>query len=120
MTFMKLFSVSAFLFLVLTACTEAGEEGDDGLDCGEYGTLHDGHCHCAEGFAFNGETCVALSQVTTVCTESDHADTDNAGSEDHTHSHSACICADAPACPCDGELTTSGVKTYCLPDFHEE
>jgi hypothetical protein len=120
MKLFRLFSASTVLFLFLAGCAESGEDGDAGIDCGEYGSLHDGHCHCAEGFAYNGETCVALSMITTICAEEDHSDSDHAMEEEDAHPHEACLCASATACPCDGELTTTGANTYCLPALHEE
>ncbi len=101
--------LSTFLF---QGCLEEGASGDTGLDCGEWGTAHDGHCHCEDGFAFDGETCVALSDISEICTVHEAAD-------EEEHAHGACLCEGAD-CPCEGELLPFEGATYCIPELHDE
>lgn len=128
---------SIFTLILAFGCAEAGDDGDAGIDCGDYGSAHDGHCHCEEGYAFDGETCVALDSISIVCESHDeHADDTEAHTDDddtdthddeseheneHEHAHEACICGgEAADCECDGELVTQGGSSYCLPELHGE
>ena len=117
------------LFLIATTalisgCADPGDDGASGVDCGEYGSEHDGHCHCAEGFGFNGETCVALNEISEVCSGdvADEIQTDSAGETEHSHeSHEVCLCpGNGTECPCEGELIANGASTYCIPPLHED
>jgi hypothetical protein len=99
--------------LFLQGCLEEGASGDTGLDCGEWGTAHDGHCHCEDGFAFDGETCVALSDISERCTV--HEDTN-----EEEHAQGACRCETEADCPCEGELLLFEGTTYCIPELHDE
>jgi hypothetical protein len=97
----------AALMLALPGCGKEGKEGTKPLDCGELGTAHDGHCHCAAGALFDGERCVLPEQVTRVC----GAET---GAKDE---HAACVCPEQGACPCDhGTVQTLGGRGYCVPE----
>ena len=116
---MKSFIFKIFFIVLagtLTGCADPGEDGTAGIDCGEFGSEHDGHCHCSEGFGFNGETCVALSQITELCTADEHSEVE------HTDEHESCKCPedDATECACEGELIMYGEATYCLPALHED
>jgi hypothetical protein len=103
--------------LLFPACGEAGESGEAPLDCGP-GTYHDGHCHCDEGYLFDGATCVDPSEITEICEEHE-ADTD---AEEEEHSHAACLCPEPPEeCPCDhGGIESFGGSDYCVPELHED
>lgn len=98
------------------ACGEAGASGEAPLDCGP-GTYHDGHCHCDEGYLFDGTTCVDPSQITGICEE--HEEDADAGEEEHAHE--ACRCPEPPAeCPCDhGEIESFGGDDFCVPELDE-
>jgi hypothetical protein len=98
--------------LVLVACAEEGESGTSPIDCGDHGTEHDGHCHCDDGYLFDGETCVTPEEITAICEEHE---------EGEDESHGACVCPDEGECPCDnGEIETHGDHDYCVPELHEE
>ena len=110
------FSSVVFIFGVMFFffCAEEGQEGDSPLDCGDHGTEHDGHCHCDEGYLFDGETCVEPEEISEICGE----ESDTEGEEEHEH---ACVCPEEGECPCDhGEIVTIGGQDYCAPVFHEE
>ena len=101
-------------------CAEEGEVGELPLDCGEHGDAHDGHCHCDDGFLFDGAICVAPEEITEICGEHEEgADTDS--SQHDVEAHGACRCPATGVCPCDhGELETVGGQDYCVPELHEE
>lgn len=135
-----LFIVSILtLSLQLMGCAEDGEDGSAALDCGEYGSEHDGHCHCDDGFAFNGETCVGLEEITNLCEEEAHTESDtevdtDVGTDEHDedtdehdedteeHDHDeemgACLCETVSECHCDGEVIEYGGNAYCILELH--
>ena len=101
-----LFTITA---VAAAACAEEGEAGEAALDCGEHGTEHDGHCHCDDGWLFDGTTCVTPAEITAVCGEDDHDD------------HAACRCPDDADCPCEnGEIEEHDGADYCVPELHED
>ncbi len=104
MTLVALVSIS------LLGCPEEGEEGTAGIDCGEHGSEHNGHCHCHEGYLFDGEICVEPGEITDVCEEHEEEE----GEEDHH----ACVCPEDGDCPCDGEIVTFEEIDYCEPELH--
>ena len=106
----------AVVLLTAIACAEEGESGTTGIDCGEHGTEHEGHCHCDEGYLFDGETCVTPESITEICVEEEEEE-----EEGEEHQHGACVCPDEGECPCDhGEIETHGDHDYCVPELHEE
>lgn len=105
---MKLTAFITLAAALLVACAEEGESGTSPIDCGEHGTEHDGHCHCDDGYLFDGETCVTPEEVTAICGEQEGE-------------HAACVCPDEGDCPCDdGEIVAYGDHDYCVPDPHAE
>ena len=93
---------------LVAGCGEPGEEGTIGVDCGDYGTEHDGHCHCDPGYLFDGDTCVNPEEITVPC---------DAGE----HDHMACLCPAAGDCACEeGDLLAYGGNDYCTPVLHDE
>jgi hypothetical protein len=82
--------------------TDAGQE----MDCGEHGSAHGDHCHCYEGYLFDGETCVEPAEVTELCEEHEGEEV-----------KSACLCPETGTCPCDGEIEEYGGKKYCVPQL---
>lgn len=98
-------------------CADDGSSGSAGINCGEFGSEHNGHCHCSDGYAFDGTTCVALSAITDLCAEHHEPHEDSDDDEEH---HSACVCESTVNCPCEGNLLTSEGTTYCIPELHEE
>lgn len=131
-------ATTIFIMGVVSACAEPGEEGSGALDCGEFGSEHDGHCHCVDGHAFYNETCVSFSAITELCEDHDGEDTlhqeesigvdtaeheyeheDEQAHEDAHEHASTCLCHDAAQCVCDGTLTFLGGNTYCEPPLHE-
>ena len=112
----KLFMAFLFTFgisPIIIGCAEEGKEGTTGIDCGEHGSEHAGHCHCDEGYLFDGETCVAPEAITEIC----HTPDGGAESEE-AHHHEACRCPDEGECHCDdGEITTFGGRDYCVPEL---
>ncbi len=98
------------LFCSLLGCAEEGEEGSSGIDCGDNGSEHDGHCHCDAGYLFNGETCVTPSEITELCEEPLEGE----------HQHHACVCPASGECFCDGEIVNHEGIDYCELDLHEE
>ena len=124
------YPMKAFIHILLTAtfmmiatvfvsCAEKGVSGTDALDCGEHGSAHDGHCHCNEGYFFDGYTCVAPAEITDVC-EDETSDAGAADTAETEHDHTACVCPTDGECPCDGEISTYDGKEYCAPELHEE
>ncbi len=116
-----------FVITVLTAaalwswaCAEKGKSGTEGLDCGDHGSAHEDHCHCNEGYFFDGTTCVAPAEIIEVCAvlASDAGEADSAVEPEH--GHEACVCPLEGECPCDGEISTYGGKDYCAPELHED
>ncbi len=103
--------------LSLPACLDEGEfpdeeDNDAGVDtgmdthevdCGEHGSAHGDHCHCFQGYMFDGETCVAPDEITEEC-------------QDGVESDSACVCPDTGMCPCEGDIEEHGGKKYCVPN----
>lgn len=111
---LRLFATGLALLALASGCvTEAGEGGETPIDCGEHGSAHDGHCHCDDGFLFDGTTCVSPDAITHVCEEHD----EDAGAEAEHH-HGACLCPSTGTCPCEGTVESIGGKSYCLPDLH--
>ena len=100
--------------LLLGACAEEGDSGSSPIDCGEHGSEHEGHCHCDDGYLYDGETCVTPEEITTICEEHEEE-----GEEEELHG--ACVCPDEGECPCDhGEIETYGDHDYCVPELHQE
>jgi hypothetical protein len=101
---------SVVFSLLASGCLGDGESEDSDagfeIDCGEHGSAHGDHCHCYEGYLFDGQTCVEPDQITQTCGELD-------GGE----SKSACVCPETGTCPCDGEIEEWGGKKYCVPDL---
>lgn len=111
-TILRLLVAGLALVALAPGCvTEDGEGGETPIDCGEHGSAHDGHCHCDEGFLFDGATCVAPDSITQVCEE-------HVADADADHHHGACVCPSTGTCPCEGTVETIGGKSYCLPDLH--
>ena len=108
----------------LSACSDEAGVGDTdggttGKNCGEHGTPHEDHCHCDQGYLYDGNTCVAPEQITEECVEHEEADA-GADAEPVEHHHEACLCATDP-CPCEeGTVQTLGGKQYCVPNLHQE
>lgn len=100
----------ALISLAFVGCGPGGG-GSSGVDCGEHGTEHEGHCHCDSGFLFDGTTCVEPSGVTEICVEP---------ADGEEHHHEACKCPDTGVCPCDGTIETFGGNEYCAPELHED
>jgi len=92
--------------------SEDGESGETPIDCGEHGSAHDGHCHCDQGFLYDGTTCVEPDAITEVCEEHDA----DAGTEEHHHG--ACLCPSTGTCPCEGTIESLAGKEYCVPELH--
>lgn len=113
-----MFAVSVLgvvLVFAMTGCAEEGEAGSLGVDCGEHGSEHDGHCHCDPGYLFDGATCVSPTEIDQICEEEDEAH------DDDPHHASACECPSEEACPCDhGEVEEHAGKSYCVPALHED
>lgn len=117
MSVMIVWVLSSILLAILVfGCGEEGEEGTVGIDCGPFGSEHDGHCHCDAGYLFDGDTCVTPSEVSEICEdhEEESSDTDTA------HNEGACVCPDAGECPCEGTVEELGGVEYCVPAVHEE
>ena len=107
----------------VVSCAEKGKSGTEGIDCGDFGAAHDGHCHCNEGYFYDGATCVAPEDITRVCGDevSDAGEADTSSEAATAESdHSACVCPTDGDCPCTGEISTFGGKDYCSPALHEE
>jgi len=104
----------AAMAMLLAACGEEGESGSSPLDCGDHGHAHDGHCHCDDGYLFDGETCVDPSEITEICEDHEH---EEEGEEDHEHA--ACLCpAPTEECHCEhGDIVTYGGDDFCVPDY---
>jgi len=109
---------TTFLAIVLIGtvpgCLGEGEEGESPLDCGEHGSEHEGHCHCEQGYLFDGEACMEPALITEICGEEE---THDGGEEDH---HGACRCPDEGDCNCDGDIETYEGDDYCVPELHDE
>jgi hypothetical protein len=112
-------AIGAALFV---ACAEKGKSGSEGIDCGDHGSAHGDHCHCNEGYFFDGVTCVAPGEITEVCTAeaADAGEADTTAATEAEHHHEACVCPTEGDCPCDGEISTYGGKDYCSPELDEE
>jgi hypothetical protein len=112
-----LLSAAAFMGM---GCAEEGEVGEMPLDCGEHGDAHGGHCHCEDGFLYDGVSCVAPEEITEICGEHlEEAETES--SQHDMEAHGACRCPATGVCPCEhGELETVGGQDYCVPELHEE
>jgi hypothetical protein len=107
---------TAFLLPVLSSlfavgCLGDGESEDtkeskesQEIDCGENGSAHGDHCHCFQGYLFDGEACAAPDQITETCKAVDDGE-----------SKSACVCPESGTCPCDGDIEEYGGKKYCVP-----
>jgi hypothetical protein len=105
--------IAAALVFGAGACAEEGDEGTSGIDCGDHGAEHDGHCHCDDGWLFDGETCVDPAEIAETCEEHEETDTEE-------HHDEACVCPEDGDCPCDGDIVTYGGVDYCEPALHEE
>jgi len=109
--------------VLFVSCAEKGKSGTEGIDCGDHGSAHADHCHCNEGYFFDGETCVAPEDITRVCAaevaDAGESDTSSAATEE-AHDHTACVCPTDGDCPCTGEIATYGGKDYCAPALDEE
>ena len=119
--FIHICSAATFMMIatLVGACAEKGASGTDGIDCGDFGSAHDGHCHCNEGYFYDGSTCVAPSEITDVC-EAEKSDAGEADSAETEHHHAACVCPTDGECPCDGDISTYEGKDYCAPELHED
>lgn len=111
----------AVLFIAATGtvigCAEEGDSGEAALDCGEHGTEHDGHCHCDDGWLFDGTTCVTPEKITEICEEHTETDTDT----EEEHHHETCLCPDGGKCHCEeGTIETYDGADYCVPDLHAD
>ena len=110
----------------LTGCPEEGEGGSEGIDCGDHGSAHEGHCHCDAGYLFDGETCVAPAEITQICEEEADEEAgeevdEDAHEEEAHEEHGACVCPAEGACPCDhGEIEEHGGVSYCVPELHTD
>lgn len=95
---------------IAVGCAEEGEEGSAAVDCGAHGTEHDGHCHCDDGYLFDGTTCVTPGEIAAACGSGEVPE------------HAACLCPeDGGTCPCEeGEIETYDGLDYCVPILHEE
>jgi hypothetical protein len=120
------FTHNAMIFIVLStfaaACAEEGKEGSTGIDCGDHGAAHDGHCHCDAGYLFDGETCRAPEEITEICAAGSENEADAGADTDHeeAHHHEACRCPEEETCPCHGTVVTYGGIDYCEPELHDE
>jgi hypothetical protein len=109
------FAIALMAVLFAFGCAEEGDEGSEAVDCGEHGSEHDGHCHCDDGYLWNGSTCVVPEEITEVCEEHEEEEEE----EEHEHQHGACVCPDEGECHCDhGEIETYGDHDYCAPELH--
>ncbi len=133
-------SVACFALLApaLPGCGEKGEVGTTGVDCGEHGTAHGDHCHCDQGFLFDGTSCTAPDDIDEICAahpegladagaaevDGGHdaeAHEEHADAEHEAHAHGACRCPADGDCHCDrGEIEEHGGVRYCVPELHEE
>lgn len=108
----------AVLGLVATPPGCAGSDGKDSrgtqpLDCGEHGSVHNGHCHCDAGYLFDGAGCVLPDDIDVECeTHAEH--------EGDDHDHGACRCPAVGTCACDGQVQDFGGQQYCAPELHAE
>jgi len=106
-------AIALMAVLFAFACAEEGDEGSEAVDCGDHGSEHDGHCHCDDGYLFDGDTCVTPEEITEICAEEEE--------EEEEGQHAACVCPEDGDCPCDhGEIETYGDHDYCVPELHEE
>ncbi len=105
--------------LLNAGCPERGaaaddEDGSEGgspageIDCGEHGSAHGDHCHCYQGYLFDGQTCVAPEDITEIC--EDHSPTELV--------HFACVCPAEGPCFCDGTIVDLAGESYCEPELH--
>ncbi len=116
-----------FTGCIAFACAEPGESGTAGIDCGDHGSEHDGHCHCEAGWLFDGATCVLPAEITEVCEADEHeedagaeAEHDDETSEETDHHHAACRCPEEGECHCEaGTLETFEGVEFCVPMLHE-
>lgn len=114
--------------LTVTSCISSpGSDGSRTIDCGEHGSAHGEHCHCDQGFLYDGKTCVSPDKITEICQAHDHeADgepddaSDHEDDEHHAHADKSCLCPTEGQCPCDGEIQEIANRKYCVPDLHHE
>lgn len=115
---------TVFNGMLLLSCAEKGKTGEEGIDCGAHGSAHGEHCHCNEGYFYDGATCVAPEEITDVCEEAaavDGGEVDSEGTAETEHHHdTACVCPVDGECHCDGEISTYGGVNYCAPTLDEE
>ncbi len=124
--------LSLSLVLFFAGCAEEGESGTATVDCGGHGSVHNGHCHCDQGFLYAQETCVEASQITAVCMDHEHEDGDVVEEEDghegdeheaeeHEEHHDACLCPATGECHCEsGTVEKIGANSYCVPNLHAD
>ncbi|MCU0694059.1 MAG: hypothetical protein MUF54_21925 [Polyangiaceae bacterium] len=81
---------------------------------------HNGHCHCDDGYLFDGATCVGPSEIVQTCEEHEAPDGgDDDGGDTHVHG-AACRCPTTGTCPCEhGEVQVLAGSTYCVPHLDE-
>ena len=128
----------------LAGCGEKGESGTTGVNCGEHGTAHGDHCHCDQGFLFDGATCLVPDDIDEICEahadeladagaaqvdgghdEEAHEEHNEEAHEEHddeghdAHAHGACRCPAKGDCHCDhGQIEEHGGLRYCVPELH--
>ena len=102
----------------MLGCAEDGKSGEEGINCGDHGSAHGDHCHCNEGYLFDGETCVLPKDISIICAEPEEEEVDAGTSEEH-HEHTACQCPESDTCHCHGEIVTIGGINYCAPELHD-
>jgi hypothetical protein len=120
------FVIAALVFPVVACSSGEGSEGTTAQACDGHGTSHAGHCHCDDGYLFDGTTCVGPAQITALCEEHEEPDAGtvdggegDAAVDDHDH-EVACRCPATGACPCaHGEVQTLAGKLYCVPALDE-
>jgi len=133
----------ALLASMLLGCGDKGESGTTGVDCGEHGSAHGDHCHCEQGFLFDGATCVLPDDIDRICeahadeaadagapvdggqeaeAHDEHADQGHHEHEhEHEHEHGACRCPADGECHCDhGQIEEHGGVRYCVPELHAD
>lgn len=121
-------TLAASAVLAVTSCiSSSGGDGTGTVDCGEHGSAHGEHCHCDQGFLYDGKTCVSPDNITEICqaheheTDAGHGDaSDHEGHDDHEHADKSCLCPTEGQCPCDGEIQEIANRKYCVPDLHHE
>ncbi len=85
-----------------------GAGGAGEVDCGDHGSAHGAHCHCHQGYLFDGTSCVAPGQITELCQEP--------GPDEHVDY--ACLCPTEGPCHCEGTIVMLEGNNYCEPELH--